>query len=344
MKQEERDEICLKLFNKKENDVKWVMYTNYVHTQLINGEDCLRTGLYSWIPVWNGEVKAFQTTDPKEYGEYDIIHVNMSGQDIHIIGLIKEELKRQGNTTTKVVANNDYTVELWQSSFDYLPTMRREINYADVIFGTEPYQVGALEVMMGRKIHTIVHPAFVKRLKTLRPKGEPNSLAVMAHRYDMFIGIPSLVIKGLGYETRLIGYEPNADKKKFVTSCNYNKIMPSTNYMDFCDQLMDNKVVVDPFTLTSQSRTGWDCAAMGVPLVGSDRNYSVRKCYPFTCCDPNDIKKMRELVKKLLDDDTFRKKVIDYAQEAVEYVSYRTSKDKYLEALKEGSPNLNKEE
>ena len=57
-----------------------------------------------------------------------------------------------------------------------------------------------------------------------------------------------------------------------------------------------------------------------------------------------DIKKTRELVKKLLNDEAFRKKVIDYAQEAVEYVSYKSSKDKYLEALNEGSPEITKEE
>ena len=77
-------------------------------------------------------------------------------------------------------------------------------------------------------------------------------------------------------------------------------ILQGTNYMDFCNQLMESRVVVDPFTLTSQSRTGWDCAAMGVPMVGSDRNLSARTCFPQTSVPPFNVKAMRDKVKKLL--------------------------------------------
>jgi hypothetical protein len=86
---------------------------------------------------------------------------------------------------------------------------------------------------------------------------------------------------------------------------------------------------------------GWDCAALGIPLVGSDRNYSVQKCFPKTAVPPFDIKAMRDMVKKLLTDEVFRKEVIEYAQQAVEYVSYDNSKTKYLKALEEGSPTVN---
>jgi hypothetical protein len=103
---------------------------------------------------------------------------------------------------------------------------------------------------------------------------------------------------------------------------------------------MESKVVVDPFTLTSQSRTGWDCAALGIPLVGSNRNESVRKCFPYTMCDPFDIKEMRRLVKKLLTDEEFKKKVIDYAKEAVEIVNYDNSKYKFIKALEVGSKKI----
>ena len=57
MNEEEQNKICMKLFNKKAKDVKWCMTTNYIHKPLIEGEELLRTGLYSWIAVWNGDVK-----------------------------------------------------------------------------------------------------------------------------------------------------------------------------------------------------------------------------------------------------------------------------------------------
>lgn len=337
----ELDNICLKLFNKKLADVKYVHLTNYVHKQLVEDEECLRTGLYSWLAVMNGEVRQFQEVDPSEYGKYDIIHINLSGQDYHLPYLIRTQLDKEGNTRTKIVTNNDYTVELWSGSFDYPATLELQLKYSDMIFGTEPYQCGALECLTGRKVHLITHPCFVKRLKTLTPKRNLNTISVVSHRYDNYNIQPSIALKGLGPELRLIGHDPESDRKKFVTSCCYKYIMHGTNYLDFCDQLMESKVVVDPFTLTSQSRVGWDCAALGVPLIGSNRNESVRVCYPFTMCDPFDLKTMRMLTKKVLEDSEFRKKVIDYARNAVECVSYEKSREKFIRALEEGSPKIN---
>jgi len=321
--------------------LKYLMVTNHIHKQLLE-EDCLRTGLYSWIPTFEGEVKKFKDVEPEDFKKYDIIHINMSAQDIHLIGEVRRIIGDDSNT--KIVVNNDYTIELWQASFDYLPTLRRELKYADMLFGTEPNQVGTLEVLTGRKVHLIVHPCFTKRLKTLNNKVPKNVLSVISHRYDQFNIIPSLAVNDLGYKTRLIGYDPASDKKKFTTDTCYNEIRTGTNYMDFCDELMESKLVLDPFTLTSQGRTGWDCAALGVPLVGSDRNYSIQKCYPMTAVPPLDMRATRNMVKKVLTDDKFRQEVIEYAKNAVEYVSYEQSLEKYLRALEEGSPKLTDKE
>jgi len=318
--------------------LKWLMVTGYIHKALIENEDCLRTGLYAWIPTFDGDIKYFTQIEPKDFEKYDIIHVNCSGQDIHTLGEIRKAI---GNSSsTKLVANNDYTVELWTSSFNYLPTLAREINYADMIFGTEPNQVGTLQTLLKRKVHLITHPCFTRRLKTLRPKRKLNTISTISHRYDNYNIIPSLAVKDLGCKTRLIGYDPNSDRKKFVTSMCYNEVLGGANFMDFCDQLMESRVVVDPFTLTSQSRTGWDCAALGVPLVGSDRTYSTQICYPKTCVPPFNIQKMREMVKRLLHDDKFKDEIVEEAKEKVDMVSYENSKKRYLEKLEEGSPEI----
>jgi hypothetical protein len=339
MEQNIEDEVAMKLFGKKAKDLKWVMFTNYVHKNLIENEELLRTGLYAWIPTFGGEVRQFQEVDPSEYSKYDIIQVNMSNQDMHIPITVRDVIGY--DSKTKIIANNDYTCELWSQSFDYPDAWKHYYDAADMIFGTEPYQVGALEVLLNRKVHLITHPCFVRRLKTLRPKKTTNIISVMSHRYDMNVMVPSIAVNYIpGTEIRLIGYDVGSDRKRFVTSCCYKKVLPATNYMEVCEQMQESLLVVDPFTLTSQSRTGWDCAAMGVPMVGSDRNYSARICYPFTICDPYDVKKMKELTLKLINDKDFRKKVTDYAQNAVEMVSYENSKKRYLEKLGEGSPKL----
>jgi len=338
---QEIDELCQKIFNKDASSLKYLMVTNYVHTNLIENEHYLRSGLYSWMPVMDGEVKLFKDVDKDELEKYDIIQVNMSAQDLHLLGDIREILGNESNT--KLVANNDYTLELWAKSFPYLSTLKREIQHADMIFGTEPYQVGALELLLGRKVHLVVHPAFVKRLKSLNKVDQGQYVSVVSHRYDNNNIVPSIATKGVNVKKRLLGYNPATDSMKHQTSICYDEILQSTNYMDFCEMLMESKVVYDPFSLTSQGRVGWDCAALGIPAVGSDRNESYRTCYPKTCCDPYDVKRANELIKRLLNDKEFRDEVVEYAKEAVERVSYENSKRLYFRALQEGSQKINEE-
>lgn len=337
---EEIEKLSQELFNKSANAIKYLMITNYVHTALIENESCLRTGLYSWLPTFDGNVKNFADITPEEIRQQDIVQVNLAGQDVHLLGEIRKILDESNPNKTKIVANNDYTVELWANSFEFLPTLRREIDFADVIFGTEPNQVGSMEVLLKRKVHLIVHPCFTKRLKTLKVKRKFDVISNVSHRYDNYNIIPSLAIKDLGCKTRLIGYDPKTDRKNFVTSTCYNIVLEGASYPDFCKQLQESKIVMDLFTLTSQSRVGWDCAALGVPLVGSDRCYSHQVCYPHTMVPPFDIRAARNMVKKLLNDEEFRNMVIEYAKKAVDYVSYENSKLKYLKALKEGSQKV----
>ena len=47
------------------------MVSHYVHKALIENEDCLRTGLYSWIPVFDGEVKNFNKVNPPQTKGYE---------------------------------------------------------------------------------------------------------------------------------------------------------------------------------------------------------------------------------------------------------------------------------
>jgi len=182
-----------------------------------------------------------------------------------------------------------------------------------------------------RKVHTIVHPCFVKRLKTLRPKQKLDVISVVSHRYDNYHIVPSLAVNDLGYKTRLIGYDKNADTKRWVTSTCYNEVLDAENYMTFCEQLMESKIVVNNDYTVELWQSSFDYP----PTLRRELQYA-----DMTAVSPYNIKEMREMIKKVLNDEKFRQKVIDYAQNAVEYVSYESSKKKYLGALKEGSPSI----
>ena len=337
-KQDDRiEELSQELFGKPSKDIKYVLVTNYIHQQLLD-EELARTGLYQWINVFKGEVK--YPRDIVDYNDYDIVQVNFSGQDLHLIGNIREHIGK--DSKTKLIVNNDYTTELWGSSFDFPTTIKRELNYADMLFGTEYFQTTALTEISGRICYIMPHPADIKRLKSITPMPKKNIITTIWRRYDQHAYIPSLVTRNHGLVTQLIGYDKAIDRKPWVTATLYDYVYLGTNYFDFCNQMRESKIVYDPFTYHSYSRSTVDTAALGIPVVGSNRTQSCNVCYPYTVVDPYDVTAARNLIKKLIEDKEFYDLVVKTALEKVEFYNHENSKHRYLECLKDALTNNNK--
>ena len=336
--QEERiEKLSMEVFNKPSKDIKYLLVTNFIHEQLLK-EELARTGLYQWINVFDGEVK--YPRDVSDYSDYDIVQVNLSAQDIPLIGDIRKALGK--DSKTKLVVNNDYTTEIWGSSFRSPATLGREISYADMLFGTEYYQTTALSELSGRQCFVIPHPSDIKRLKLLEPVKQKNMLTTIWRRYDKFVYIPHLATRNHGMSTQLIGYDKAIDNNTWLTTTLFDYVFQGTNCFDFWKQMRESKILYDPFTYHSYNRSIVECAAFGIPVVGSNRTQSVNMCYPFTKVDPYDVLKARQLIDKLLNDKEFYKKVVDYAKEASEYYNQLNSKERYLLSLKESQEGSNK--
>ena len=322
------EDMSQKIFGKPSKDIKYLLVTNYIHRQLLE-EELTRTGLYQWINVFRGDVK--YPRDVLDYNEYDIVQVNMSSQDVHLIGDIREAIGE--NSKTKLIVNNDYTTEIWGKAFEYPTLLERELKHPDMLFGTEYFQVTALTEISGRKCYVIPHPADVRRLKSLPIIPQKPIISTIWRRYDNHSYIPSLVVRNHGLTTQLLGFDKKIDPKVHLTTTLYDYVFAGTNYFDFCDQMRESQIVYDPFTYHSFSRATVDTAAMGVAVVGSNRTQSMQVCYPHTCVDPYDVQKARELIDRLLGDEVFYKKVVDTALEMSEFYNHTNSKERYLTAL-----------
>jgi len=330
LNQSERIEwLSQKIFNKPSKDIKYVLVTGYIHLQLLE-EELARTGLYQWVNVFKGDVK--YPRDILDYNKFDIVQINMSTQDIHLVNDIRESLLKD-NKNTKIVLNNDYTTEMWDKSFESPNTIGREIRNADMIFGTEYYQTTAISEISGRRCYIIPHPADIGRLKNLPKIPKKNIISTIWRRYDKHAYIPSLSVRDHGLTTQLIGVDKNLDPKIWLTTTLYDYVYAGTNFFDFTNQLRESYIVYDPFTYHSYNRSVVDCAAMGVAVVGSNRTQSVNVCYPYTKVDPYDVTGARRLIDKLINDKEFYDKVVSYALERSEVYNHANSKEKYLTAL-----------
>lgn len=328
------EELSQKIFNKPSKDIKYLLITNHIHEQLLQ-EEVTRTGLYQWLNVFKGDVCL--PRDVVDYNEYDLIQVNMSVQDIHLINDIREKIGK--NSKTKLVVNNDYTTEIWGGAFEYTSTLRRELQGADMLFGTEYYQSTALTEISGRRVFVLPHPCDVRRLKTLPKIPQKNIISTIWRRYDSHYYIPSLMARNHGLTTQLIGYDIKVDNKAHLATTLYDVVLAGTNYFDFCDQMRESKIVLDPFTYHSYSRATVDTAALGVAVVGSNRTQSMNVCYPHTTVDPYDVTKARELIHKLQTDEEFYNLVVETALEKSEFYNHINSKERYLLALADALEN-----
>ena len=102
-------------------------YTAYKLFDSILEKTPMLTGCYQWLRVFDGDALNYNALDDPE--QYDVIMVNLDGQDCRLVPDIK---KRLGNSSsTKIVANQDYAPEIIPSGFETLSDLTSGILYSD---------------------------------------------------------------------------------------------------------------------------------------------------------------------------------------------------------------------
>lgn len=334
-KQEHIDKLSQRLFNKPAKDIRYLMVTDFIHKSLLE-ENLNRTGLYNWIQTFKGKIS--KPGDVEDYNKFDIIHVNMSRQDRHLPASIRKRLKKDSKTV--IVANNDYTSELWEGNYEHPDAQAKYYEDADILFGTEYFQSVALAEITGGKVYNIPHPANVERLKTFNNDKKKPYIAVVWRRYDKFSYVPFLAARDLGLQTVLIGYDRAQDPNWYITESMYDHVVYHTDYDKYCNILGESMIIYNPYTLHSYDRLAVDVAALGAVCIGSDRTWAMKHCYPKTICDVYDVRSTKDIFKKLLSDKPFYDKVRTFAQHKAQYFNQENAKLRLLNSLldaKEGT-------
>ena len=113
----------------------------------------------------------------------------------------------------------------------------------------------------------------------------------------------------------------------------YTNVYGSTDYLKYLQLLTQYKVLVDTHLSYSIGRSCMDAAALGIPMICSERSESAKYLYPDTLVNPYDVGRISELTDRLMSDIVFYKEVAETAHErAKEFDLYRL-KDKLLEGI-----------
>ena len=110
------------------------------------------------------------------------------------------------------------------------------------------------------------------------------------------------------------------------------RLSPMVTAPEWLIEIATSKFGYMPHQYHGYNRAGVEYAALGVPVVGSDRSYSLQICYPELVCNPMDYNETRDRFEWLTN-DKFREEMSQQALEKSEYFNYNNSKKRFVEML-----------
>lgn len=308
--------------------LSWDKPTNDHIDSYIN-QDLTISGLYLWHKALNGSIGFPQF--PDQFAEYNLIHVNITPRNIPLIPKIIPLIDR---SKTKLLFNVDHAVSMWSSVFNYPHLMLHILDMADYIFAVEPTMAGMLSDALKRNVPTIPHPVDVENISAFRTHERETRIGVSIHRYDRNTILPWFALKDLPphWATSAIGSQAPSDPIPNIQHL-FNEIQPHLDFATLMKFTSSLYAVLESYTIPSYGRYTAECAALGVPVVGSDIVASQCRCFPFTALPRPTPSAVRSVINKLIEDSDFYTEVTKKAIERSEYYSIASSRKRMLDFL-----------
>ena len=311
----------------------------YLYTAFRLFEDIIKnsptmTGCYQWLEVFKGDAKNYADLTDVDLESYDVIMVNLDGQDCRMVVDLK---RRLGDSSTKIIANQDYAPEGMVSAFQLYEDLKNGILYADGVFATSPSAQKIFECIAEgkKKIHLIPHPCETTALKHIDSVIENDWVACFYHRYGQDSITPYIALQDIGLKHGLIGHYPGGDKWYKRTKSMWKITVPYLKFHDAIKVMREAKYGLFVPNSYTYGRVPCDMACVHRPLVASNKIWSAQICYPLTLVDPYDVQGMRALLLKLANEPEFYDEVRDLAYHQVEFFNHDNSRNRFLQMLEE---------
>lgn len=298
-------------------------------------EPLIQSGLYCWCQAFreNGGVGEMFATIEKEYLErYDIVHINYTPGHPSYIEAIRNALGP--NSDTKIVANVDYAMSLWETMNPY--NLKSQLGMADMVFHVEETGARLLQHFLGKPVHTIPHPVDTARIK--QHQGRPPTNGVLAtcqwHRYNAtwsayYYGLHNINIKR--YLVAFGGANPSA---LVDLEAMFHRVVPVMRYVPYLDTILSKATInLDLAPDVTYGRGYVEAAALGVPTVASNTIAAARRVAPELTVKPYDHIEIERLTHKLTGNPEFYHAMVKQGRERSEFYSCANSYDRLMEAL-----------
>ena len=321
--------------------IKFLHVAYHIHQQLFQ-DGMMISGFYNWHRVFDTYAQMMLKEAGKGYSKFTYqpltnVRENLEDYDVIFVGISKPELegciisdirsKLPKNTDTLVVACVDYAVEMWQGVFNP-NNLKYQLDQADFIFCAELAMVSHVKSLLPhRDIYHMMHPTDTDTLKKLCKPEETrrNALLSIIHRYDNNWLDMHLATKNFIGEIDTYGVMLDGSLEVGILPY-FEYVKRPETYGKFIDFLSEAKMCVDSYhRMHSYGRMGVECACLKVPFVAPDTVTSAMMFWPDTTIRAGYTYDQEMMVRKLLKDDDFRKKVTDEAYKRVDMCNYQNS-------------------
>jgi len=294
-------------------------------------ENLCISGLYHWANIFKGDF-SFPIW-PEDTEKYNLIHVNVTPRNIPLLDQVLPMIDRN---KTKILFNVDHSIHLWMSTFQYPQQLLAALDKADFIFGVEPAMCEVLSDALKRNVPCIPHPVDVEQIAKRRQHERSQRIGVSIHRYFGNSVLPWYAVNDLpkGWVTTAIG----ADKLDFKPKVHhmYPEVQPYLKFEVLIEWLAEIYAVVESYFIASYGRLTAECAALAVPVVGSDIVGSQARCFPLTSVTHFNPAKMKKILHRLINDTDFYTEVVRTGLKEAEFYSLENSKQRMLDFLNTG--------
>ena len=316
---------------KKSTSLKYCIITNNILQKKSNGPDSIAIE-YNWQNAFNGKIMHKRAALPLlKDGEFDIIHVILSKEDMDIVDDIR---KRIGyNTRTKIIATIK-KVELNNLSFsiDFLNDL---VLKTDLLFTSNRLSENLLlSSGFKHKVYMISNPIEIDDFESVNFKNKRKYISIIPDQDNINNSLLSFAIKNSGFKSKLFFNSKNAIKSG--PSSLYDKTVFYEDYGAFCRELSESKIILIFSNEYDLSSGIIQSVFMGIPVIAGYNVEIARKCYPLTTVhNMADIRKIRKIMDKLINDNDFHETVVRTAINNMKYYDYYNSRKRLLSILYE---------
>jgi len=292
------------------------------------------SGLFNWSILFNGD-RAFPRAR-EEFEKYNLLHVNITANNMNLIPKLLRQIDRE---KVKLVFNVDYAIELWGANLRFPEMLWHILDMADYLFAVEEQMAQIMSMALTRNVACIPHPVNIEALKKLRTTERLPLIGALHHGYDGNIVLPSIAINEAIAELRPKWRSAALGGVATETSYGhlYDHFVPAIkDFAVYAKLLSEYYAIIESYTMHSYGRTTIECAAMGVPVIGSDLVSSQRRCFPQLATGTNDIAGAARRLKELIKNPEYWTAVTKTAMAEAEYYSFENCEKMMLDLLNGG--------